>query len=193
MVEYGLNTPGTNLGVVGLGHLAVKFGKAFGMKVTVISTSPGKREEALDRLGADGFLVSRDPEQMKAAMATTDGIIDTVSARHQLVPLLELLKPRGHMVVVGAPSEPLELPTLAIIAGGKRVVGSGGGGGADYQAMLDFAADHSITADVEVVAMDYVNTAIERLEKNDVAAWASLLNYDCLICGGVGRCIWLYR
>ncbi|GJM98864.1 hypothetical protein PR202_ga15911 [Eleusine coracana subsp. coracana] len=142
---------------------------AFGMKVTVISSSPGKREEeALDRLGADAFLVSRDPEEMKAAAGTMDGIIDTVSAGHPIVPLLELLKPMGQMVVVGAPSKPLELPAFAIIAGGKRVAGNGVGSIADCQAMLDFAADHGITADVEVILMSYVNTAIERLERNDV-------------------------
>ena len=101
-------------------------------------------------------------------MGTMDGIIDTVSAGHQILPLLELLKPMGQMVVVGAPSKPLELPAYAIIAGGKRVAGSGGGSMAECQAMLDFAADHSITADVEVVGMDYVNTAMERLERNDV-------------------------
>ncbi|KAK3130006.1 hypothetical protein QOZ80_6BG0487750 [Eleusine coracana subsp. coracana] len=171
LMQYGLNAPGKHLGVVGLGglgHMGVKFGKAFGMKVTVISSSPGKREEALDRLGADAFLVSRDPEEMKAAAGTMDGIIDTVSAGHPIVPLLELLKPMGQMVVVGAPSKPLELPAFAIIAGGKRVAGNGVGSIADCQAMLDFAADHGITADVEVILMSYVNTAIERLERNDV-------------------------
>ncbi|KAM0825198.1 hypothetical protein ACQ4PT_069709 [Festuca glaucescens] len=171
MVEYGLNAPGKHLGVVGLGglgHVAVKFGKAFGMTVTVISSSERKRDEALDRLGADAFLVSSDPEQMKAAAGTLDGIIDTVSAGHPIVPLLDLLKPMGQMVVVGAPSKPLELPAFAIIGGGKRLAGSGTGSVADCQAMLDFAGKHGITADVEVVKMDYVNTAIERLEKNDV-------------------------
>ncbi|CAL4926403.1 unnamed protein product [Urochloa decumbens] len=171
MTRYGLNAPGKRLGVVGLGglgHMAVKFGKAFGMEVTVISSSPGKRDEALGRLGADAFLVSRDPDQMKAAAGTLDGIIDTVSAGHPVVPLLELLKPMGQMVVVGAPSEPMELPAFAIIQGGKRVVGSVVGSVADCQAMLDFAAEHGIAADVEVVGMDYVNTAMERLARNDV-------------------------
>ena len=171
MVEYGLNAPGKHLGVVGLGglgHVAVKFGKAFGMTVTVISSSDRKRDEALGRLGADAFLVSSDPEQMKAAAGTMDGIIDTVSAGHPIVPLLDLLKPMGQMVVVGAPSKPLELPAFAIIGGGKRLAGSGTGSVAHCQAMLDFAGKHGITADVEVVKMDYVNTAIERLEKNDV-------------------------
>uniref|UniRef100_A0ACD5Y5L1 Uncharacterized protein n=1 Tax=Avena sativa TaxID=4498 RepID=A0ACD5Y5L1_AVESA len=166
MVQYGLNAPGKHLGVVG--HVAVKFAKAFGMTVTVISTSERKREEALDRLGADAFLVSNDPDQMKAAAGTMDGIIDTVSAGHPIVPLLDLLKPMGQMVVVGAPSKPMELPAFAIIAGGKRLAGNGTGSVADCQAMLDFAGKHGITADVEVVKMDYVNTAIERLERNDV-------------------------
>ncbi|TVU09473.1 hypothetical protein EJB05_42948, partial [Eragrostis curvula] len=171
MMQYGLNAPGKHLGVVGLGglgHMAVKFGKAFGMTVTVISSSPSKREEALDRLGADTFLSSRDPEEMKAALGTMDGIIDTVSAGHPIVPLLDLLKPMGQMVVVGAPSEPLQLPAYAVIAGGKRVAGNGVGSVADCQATLNFAAEHGITADVEVVGMDYVNKAIERLERNDV-------------------------
>ncbi|KAL6846121.1 hypothetical protein ACP4OV_023569 [Aristida adscensionis] len=171
MVQYGLNAPGKRLGVVGLGglgHMAVKFGKAFGMTVTVVSSSPAKRDEALDRLGADAFLVSRDTEQMKAAAGTMDGIIDTVSAWHPIEPLLELLKPMGQMVIVGVPSKPLELPAFAICPTGKRVAGNGVGSVADCQAMLDFAGEHGITADVEVVAMDYVNTAIERLERNDV-------------------------
>uniref|UniRef100_A0A0E0QR55 cinnamyl-alcohol dehydrogenase n=1 Tax=Oryza rufipogon TaxID=4529 RepID=A0A0E0QR55_ORYRU len=187
MVEYGLNGPGKHLGVVGLGglgHLGVKFGKAFGMKVTVISSSPAKRGEALGRLGADAFLSSRDGEGMAAAAATMDGIIDTVSAGHPLVPLLSLLKPKGQMVVVGAPAAPLQLPAIAIIDGGKRVAGSGGGSvaecqamldfagehgiAADVEAMLDFAGEHGIAADVEVVAMDAVNAALGRLERNDV-------------------------
>ncbi|NP_001141363.1 Probable cinnamyl alcohol dehydrogenase 8D [Zea mays] len=171
MVQYGLNAPGKHLGVVGLGglgHLAVRFGKAFGMKVTVISTSLGKRDEALGRLGADAFLVSRDPEQMRAAAGTLDGVIDTVSADHPVVPLLDLLKPMGQMVVVGLPTKPLQVPAFSLVAGGKRVAGSAGGGVGECQAMLDFAGEHGITADVEVVGMDYVNTAIQRLERNDV-------------------------
>ena len=94
-----------------------------------------------------------------------DGVIDTVSAGHRIVPLLELLKPMGQMVVVGAPSKPLELPAHAIVVGGKRVAGNGVGSITDCQAMLDFAGEHGIAADIEVVGMDYVNTAIERLER----------------------------
>ncbi|KAK1604750.1 hypothetical protein QYE76_028423 [Lolium multiflorum] len=163
MMRHGLNAPGKHLGVVGLGglgHLAVKFGKAFGMTVTVISSSPRKRQEALERLGADAFLLSNDPEQMKAAAGTMDGIIDTVSAGHPIVPLLDLLSPMGQIVLVGGPSEPLELPAYAIMPSGKGIVGNCVGGIRDCQAMLDFAGKHGITADVEVVKMDYVNTQI---------------------------------
>ncbi|CAM0953015.1 unnamed protein product [Alopecurus aequalis] len=171
MMRFGLNAPGKHLGVVGLGglgHVAVKFGKAFGMRVTVISTSPGKREEALERLGADEFLVSRDPEQMRAAGGSMDGILDTVSAWHPISPLLALLKPMGQMVFLGLPAKPLELPASAFVPGGKGVAGSYVGGIRDCQAMLDFAGRHGITAEVEVIKMDYVNTALDRLEKNDV-------------------------
>ncbi|GJN28078.1 hypothetical protein PR202_gb16160 [Eleusine coracana subsp. coracana] len=139
-----------------------------GVTVTVVSSSPGKRQEALDRLGADEFLVSSDAEQMKAAASAMDGIIDTVSAWHPVAPLLQLLKPMGQLVVVGGPSKPLELPVVAIVPGGKGVNGSLVGSVADCQAMLDFAGKHGIGAEVEVVKMDYVNTALERLEKNDV-------------------------
>ncbi|EEE69660.1 hypothetical protein OsJ_29281 [Oryza sativa Japonica Group] len=171
MVIHGLNAPGKHVGVVGLGglgHVAVKFAKAFGMRVTVISTSPGKRREALEHLGADEFLVSRDAGQMAAAAGTMDGILNTVSAWHPVAPLFALMKPMAQMVFVGAPTRPLELPAYAIVPGGKGITGNCVGGIRDCQAMLDFAGEHGITAEVEVIKMDYVNTAMERLEKNDV-------------------------
>ncbi|KAF8411812.1 hypothetical protein HHK36_004371 [Tetracentron sinense] len=152
---YGLSEPGTHLGVVGLGglgHMAVKFAKAFGVKVTVISTSPSKEMEAIQHLGADSFLVSRDPNQMQAAVGTMDGIIDTVSAHHSLLPLIDLLKTNGKLVMVGR----------------KIVGGSATGGIKETQEMIDFAGKHNITADVEVIPMDYINTAMERLLKADV-------------------------
>ncbi|XAR73512.1 hypothetical protein NMG60_11007500 [Bertholletia excelsa] len=168
---YGLDKPGMSVGVVGLGglgHVAVKFAKAFGAKVTVISTSPRKKEEAIDRLGADLFLVSTDPDQMQAAMGTLDGIIDTVSALHPIMPLLGLLKNNGKLILVGVPEKPLELPSFSLIMGRKMVGGSGIGGMKETQEMIDFAAKHNITADIEVIPMDYVNTAMERLAKADV-------------------------
>ncbi|KAJ6750900.1 hypothetical protein OIU85_001438 [Salix viminalis] len=168
---YGLDKPGMHVGVVGLGglgHVAVKFAKAMGLKVTVISTSLKKKEEALEHLGAHSFLVSRDPDQMQAAAGTMDGIIDTVSAAHPLFPLLGLLKTQGKLVLVGAPVKPLELPVFPLIMGRKIVGGSSIGGMKETQEMIDFAAENNITADVEVIPMDYVNTAFERLSKADV-------------------------
>ncbi|KAJ6751862.1 hypothetical protein OIU85_002293 [Salix viminalis] len=92
------------VGLGGLGHLAVKFAKAFGMKVTVISTSPSKQSEATQQLGADSFIFSHDSKQMEAAVGTMNGIIDTVSAVHPLKPLLDLLKTKGKLIMVGAQS-----------------------------------------------------------------------------------------
>ncbi|KAK9166228.1 hypothetical protein Scep_001419 [Stephania cephalantha] len=167
----GLTEPGTSIGVVGLGglgHVAVKFAKAMGAKVTVISTSSAKEKEAIEYLGADAFIVSKNPQQMRAAMGTMDGIIDTVSAVHALLPLIGLLKFHGKLVMLGIPDKPLELPASPLIFGRKIVTGSCIGGLKETQEMLDFAAKHNITADIEVVSMDYVNTAMERLAKGDV-------------------------
>ncbi|KAJ9670294.1 hypothetical protein PVL29_026687 [Vitis rotundifolia] len=169
--HFGFTKPGMHIGVVGLGglgHVAVKFAKAFGVKVTVISTSPSKKKEATEHLGADSFLVSRDPDQMQAAMGTMDGIIDTVSAVHPLFPLIGLLKSHGKLVMVGAPDRPLELPIFPLLMGRKIVAGSCIGGMKETQEMIDFAGKHNITADVEVISIDYVNTAMERLRKADV-------------------------
>ncbi|XP_011097458.1 probable mannitol dehydrogenase [Sesamum indicum] len=168
---FGFDKPGMHVGVVGLGglgHVAVKFAKAFGVKVTVISTSPDKKEEALTQFGADSFLISKDPDQMQAAMGTMDGILDTVSAVHPLVPLIGLLKTNGKLIMLGAPDRPLELPVFPLLAGRKIIAGSGIGGMKETQEMIDFAAKHNITADIEVISADYLNTAMERLAKADV-------------------------
>ncbi|KAG7968151.1 hypothetical protein I3843_08G138100 [Carya illinoinensis] len=171
MKFYGLDKPGMQVGVVGLGglgHVAVKFAKAMGVKVTVISTSPKKKKEALEKLGADSFLVSSDQDEMQAAQGKLDGIIDTVAAMHPLAPLLGLLKSNGKLVLVGAPEKPLELPVFPLIMGRKTVGGSLTGGIKETQEMIDFAAKHNITSEIEVIPMDYVNTAMERLRKADV-------------------------
>nr|QVG74688.1 hyoscyamine dehydrogenase [Atropa belladonna]7CGU_A Chain A, Alcohol dehydrogenase [Atropa belladonna] len=172
MKFYGLCSQGLHLGVVGLGglgHVAVKFAKAFGMKVTVISTSLGKKEEAINQLGADSFLINTDTEQMQGAMEVMDGIIDTVSALHPIEPLLGLLKShQGKLIIVGLPNKQPELPVFSLINGRKMIGGSAVGGVKETQEMIDFAAEHNITADIEIVPMDYVNTAMERLEKGDV-------------------------
>ncbi|CAL5373860.1 unnamed protein product [Camellia sinensis] len=172
---FGLDKPGLNLGVVGLGglgHVAVKFAKAFGLIVTVISTSPRKKKEAIEHLGADSFLISTDPNEMQiGCYGTLDGLIDTVSAVHSLLPLLGPLKSHGKLVLVGAPEKPFELPAfplLMVMTGRKIVAGSNIGGMKETQEMIDFAGKHNITADIEVIPADYVNTAMERLAKADV-------------------------
>ncbi|GFP96221.1 8-hydroxygeraniol dehydrogenase, partial [Phtheirospermum japonicum] len=168
---FGLDKPGLHVGVVGLGglgHVAVKFAKAFGTKVTVVSTSLSKKKEAIEKLGADEFLVSSDQEQMQAAAGTLDGIIDTVSAVHPLLPLVTLLKPHGKLILVGVPEKPLELHAYPMIMGRRTISGSGIGGMKETQEMIDFAANHNILPDVEMIPIDYVNTAMKRLANSDV-------------------------
>ncbi|XP_040382665.1 probable cinnamyl alcohol dehydrogenase 5 [Oryza brachyantha] len=171
MKHHGLNVPGKHVGVLGLGglgHVAVKFAKAFGVKVTVISSSPGKKEEALGRLGADAFVVSSNADEMKAATSSMDGILSTASANIPMAPLFRLLKPNGKLILLGLPEMPLEVAPFDLIIGSKTLAGSSFGGMADTQEMIDFAANHGVTADVEVIGADYVNTAMESLAKSDV-------------------------
>ncbi|KAL5728385.1 cinnamyl-alcohol dehydrogenase [Ranunculus cassubicifolius] len=171
MKYYGMTEPGKVLGVVGLGglgHVAVKFGKAFGLKVVVISTSIKKEKEAIENLGPNSFLVSRDSEKMKASTASIDYIVDTVAAVHPLAPLLDLLKMNGKFVPIGLPEKPLELPIFPLALGRRLVGGSWIGGLKETQEMLDFAAKHNIVADIELIKMDYINTAMERLANSDV-------------------------
>ncbi|KAI5436083.1 hypothetical protein KIW84_022505 [Lathyrus oleraceus] len=148
--------------------MVVKYAKAFGANVTVISTSPNKEKEALEHLGADSFLISRHQDKMQAEVGTLDGIIDTVSANHPIVPLIGLPKSHGKLVMVGAPDKPLELPVFPLLQGRKLVAGSAIGGLKETQEMIDFSAKHNIKPEIEVIDMDYVNTAMERLLKADV-------------------------
>eukprot|EP01018_Ginkgo_biloba_P018517 Gb_00672 [translate_table: standard] len=171
MKYFGMDRPGKHLGVVGLGglgHMAVKFGKAFGMKVTVISTSPNKEKEAKERLGADCFLVSKNEQQMQEAAKSLDYILDTVSAVHPLNPLLNLLKLNGKIVMVGVPDKPLQLLAFPLISGRRMVAGSLIGGMKETQEMMDFCAKHNITCDIEKIPIDYLNTAMDRLHNSDV-------------------------
>nr|QCP80346.1 alcohol dehydrogenase 3 [Tanacetum cinerariifolium] len=169
--KFGLDKPGMKVGVVGLGgvgHVAVKMAKAFGLEVTVFSTSPAKKQEALEVLKADNFINSRDEEQMQVVMDTLDGVIDTVSVNHAITPLLNVLKPNGKLIVVGLPEKSFEVSAAPLVSGGKIVAGSMIGGLKDTQEMLDFAAKHGVTADIEIIPIDYVNTAMDRILKSDV-------------------------
>ncbi|KAL4856222.1 putative cinnamyl alcohol dehydrogenase 2 [Chlorella vulgaris] len=171
MRHFGLDQPGMKIGVIGLGglgHMAVKWGKAFGCEVTVLSTSPNKKEEALERLGADNFVVSKSEEDMKAAAGTLHGIIDTVAAPHDMQPYLSLLRINGKLVLVGLPTEPFQVSSATLAGKRITVAGSMIGGIPETQEMLDFAAEKGITCDIETVQIDSVNEAMERMKKNDV-------------------------
>src|SRR4051812_16088583 len=133
------------LGLGGLGHMAVKFGVAFGAEVTVLSTSPDK-EEAAKALGAHHFVVTKDSEQVKAAKGTFDFILDTVSAEHDFNMYLSLLKTNGVHICVGVPPKPAEIHPFSLLGGRKSVAGSGIGGIAETQEMLDFCAENGIVS-----------------------------------------------
>ena len=163
-------TKGKKVGVIGLGglgHMGVKFARAFGARVVVFTTSPGKREDAL-RLGADEVVVSRNADEMKKHAGTFDFILDTVAADHDINQYLNLLRLDGNLTLVGAPPKPLALSSFALILGRRSVSGSNIGGIAETQEMLDFCGDHNITADVEIIPIQKVNEAYERLLKSDV-------------------------
>ncbi|KAJ0081329.1 hypothetical protein Patl1_11396 [Pistacia atlantica] len=180
MKFYGLDKPAMHVGVVGLGGLgplAVEFAKAFGMKVTVISTSPGKKNEAIQHLEADSFILVMTSNMFcdcvtleQAAMGTMDGIFDTVSPQHPLMPLLNLFKFNGKLTMLSGPGleKQTELSIMPLIFDRKMVAGSSAGGMTETQEMLNFAAKQYVTADVEVISMDHVNKAMDRLAKGDV-------------------------
>jgi uncharacterized zinc-type alcohol dehydrogenase-like protein len=155
------------VGLGGLGHMAVKFGVAFGAEVTVLSTSPNK-EAAARKLGAHHFVVTKDEAQMKAALRSFHFIIDTVAAAHDLNPYLTLLKTNGVYINVGMPAEPWQLSSFTLATGNKVVAGSGAGGLPETQEMLDFCAQHNIVSDIELINIDYINTAFDRMLKGDV-------------------------
>ncbi|KAJ9447297.1 NADP-dependent alcohol dehydrogenase C 1 [Diplonema papillatum] len=162
--------PGSSVAVVGmggLGHMAVKLAAAMGAKVTVISRSPGKKEEAL-RLGADAFLVSTAEEDMAKAASAFELIIDTVPAKHDITPYLSLLTLDGTIVLVGQVGPLSEVSTVPLIMGRRRVAGSLIGGIAQTQEMLDFCARKNVLPDCEMIRMDGINEAFKRMEKSDV-------------------------
>ena len=161
---------GKKVGVVGLGglgHMAVKFAHAFGAHVVVFTTSPHKREDAL-RLGADDVVVSRNADEMQKHAGSFDFILDAVSADHDINAYINLLGRDGNLTLVGAPAEPLDVTAFSLITRRRSLSGSAIGGIAETQEMLDFCGENNITADVEVIPIQKVNEAYERLLKSDV-------------------------
>jgi uncharacterized zinc-type alcohol dehydrogenase-like protein len=169
-LKYWKVGPGHKLAVVGLGglgHMAVKWGVAFGAEVTVLSTSPDK-EAAARALGAHNFVVTTDQEQLQAVQGSFDFIIDAVSAKHDLGMYLALLATNGTHILLGAPAQPYDLGAFSLLGGRKSVVGSSIGGIAETQEMLDFAAEHGIVSDIELISFADINAAYERMLKGDV-------------------------
>lgn len=155
------------LGLGGLGHMAVKFAVSFGAEVTMLSTSPSKKADA-EKLGAHHFLLTTDAENLKAARASFDFIIDTVSAEHDYNQYLSLLRTNGVMICVGAPPTPAAVSAFSLIGGRKSLAGSMIGGLPGTQEMLDYCAEHNIVSDIEVIRMDYIQEAYKRMLKGDV-------------------------
>jgi uncharacterized zinc-type alcohol dehydrogenase-like protein len=169
MRHWGVSK-GKKVGVVGLGglgHMAVKFAHALGAHVVVFTTSPSKKEDAF-RLGADEVVVSRHADEMQIHAGSFDFILDAVSADHDVNAYINLLRRDGNLTMVGAPAKPLAVSAFGLILRRRSVSGSNIGGIAETQEMLDFCGKHNITADVEVIPIQKVNEAYERLLKSDV-------------------------
>ncbi|MCP3705763.1 NAD(P)-dependent alcohol dehydrogenase [Paraburkholderia sp. CNPSo 3274] len=163
--------PGKKVGIVGLGglgHMGVKLAHAMGAHVVLFTTSPSKIEDG-KRLGADEVVISKDPEQMKAHANSFDLIVNTVAAQHDLNPFIELLRRDGTMTLVGAPEHDHPSPQVFnLIMKRRRLAGSLIGGIAETQDMLDFCGKHGITSDIEMIKMQDINNAYERMLKSDV-------------------------
>lgn len=155
------------VGLGGLGHMAVKIAAAKGADVTVLSTSPNKKQDAMD-LGAHHFAVTKDEATLKQLRNSFDFIINTVSAPHDYNLYLSMLKRDGTMILLGAPPEPSTVAGFSLIARRKRLAGSMIGGIPETQEMLDFCAEHNIMADIEMINMENINEAYERMLRSDV-------------------------
>jgi uncharacterized zinc-type alcohol dehydrogenase-like protein len=161
---------GQNVGIVGLGglgHMGLKFAKAFGANVVLFTTSPNKTADAI-RLGAGEVVISKNAVEMQKHTGSFDFILDAVSADHDLNAYLQLLKLDGTMTLVGAPEKPAAVAAFNLLMKRRRIAGSAIGGIRETQEMLDFCADKGITADIELIKIQQVNEAYQRLVKNDV-------------------------
>jgi uncharacterized zinc-type alcohol dehydrogenase-like protein len=169
MRHWGV-TKGKKVGVAGLGglgHMAVKFAHALGAHTVVFTTSASKKDDAL-RLGADEVVISRNADEMAKHAGSFDFILDAIAADHDINAYLQLLGRDGNITLVGAPENPFSLAAFNLLMGRRSVSGSLIGGIAETQEMLDFCGKHNITADVEVIPIQKVNEAYERLLKSDV-------------------------
>src|SRR2546425_11090270 len=169
-MRHGGVTKGKKVGVVGLGglgHMGVKFAHALGAHVVVFTTSPNKKEDSL-RLGADEVVISRNADEMQKHAGSFDFILDAVSADHDINSYINLLRRDGNITLIGAPEMHLDVSEFGLIMGRRSLSGSPIGGILETQEMLDFCGQHNITADVEVIPIQKVNEAYERLLKSDV-------------------------
>lgn len=169
MKRYGVSK-GKKVGIVGLGglgHMGVKFSHAMGAYTVVFTTSEKKREDAL-ALGADEVVVSTNSDEMAKHASSFDFILDTVAANHDLNQYLQLLGLNGNLTLVGAPETPLPVYSFSLLFGNRTLSGSLIGGIKETQEMLDFCGAHNITADVEVIPIQKINEAYDRLLKSDV-------------------------
>ena len=169
MRHWGV-TKGKKVGVVGLGglgHMGVKFAHAFGAHTVLFTTSPNKKEDAL-RLGADEVVISKNADEMKKHASSFDFILDCVAAPHDINAFIAMLARDGNLTMVGAPDKPLPVAVFGLILGRRSFSGSLIGGIAETQEMLDFCGKHAITSDVEVIPIQKVNEAYERMLKSDV-------------------------
>lgn len=162
--------PGMKVGIVGLGglgHMGVKLAKAMGSKVVVFTTSPSKKDDAI-RLGADEVVISRNADEMQKHAGTFHFILDCIAAEHDINSYINMLGRDGNITLVGAPEKPLPVSSFALLFGNKTLSGSLIGGIALTQEMLDFCGKHNITSDVEVIPVQKINEAYERMLKSDV-------------------------
>lgn len=162
--------PGSRVAVVGLGglgHMGIKFAASFGAEVTMLSTSPTKEKDA-KHLGAHHFALTSDPEQIQALKGKFDFILDTVSAPHDYNQYLQMLDTDGVMCCVGAPPTPSQIMAFSLIGGRKTLAGSLIGGLPETQEMLDYCAEHQIVSDIELIPVQDINKAFERMLKGDV-------------------------
>ncbi len=169
MRHWGV-TKGQKVGIVGLGglgHMGVKFAHALGAHTVVFTTSPGKKDDAL-RLGADEVVISRNADEMAKHAGSFDFILDAVAAEHDINAYINLLRRDGNITMVGAPEKPLPVGVFGLIFRRRSLSGSPIGGIPETQEMLDFCSQHNITADVEVIPIQKVNEAYERLLRSDV-------------------------